>query len=134
MMAFSCRKIPPWQKHSIICVQLKGKHTSASMSRHHVKKSVLRPAYVDYSIPPPIVFSPPPPPMNTGIKGYLPFAPLIIAICTTAYFYRHNKNDNYEFWEAMQSGKELPENLFKEEAYDDDDDEDDDDDDDDDES
>jgi hypothetical protein len=89
---------------------------------------VLRPALVDYSVPPPIVFSPPPPPMKKGIRGLLPFFPLIIAILTSAYFYKYNKNDNYEFWEAMQSGKELPEEVFDDEAYEDDDDDDDDDD------
>jgi len=129
-MAFRCRQIASWQKNVIPFVHSKGKHTSASISQDHAKKSLLRPAFVDYSVPPPIVFSPPPPPTKKGIRGFLPFFPLIMALLTTAYFYKYNKNDNFEFWEAMQSGKELPEEVFDDEAYEDDGDDDDDDDDD----
>lgn len=123
-----CRQLlqqSSWQQHNH-SIHVKGKHRSATRvikghRRNPNKAAVLGPPTVDYSLPPPIIAPPPAPPRPKGIRGYFFMFPMIIAVCTTAYFYKYNKNDNYEFWEAMQSGKGLPE-----EAFEDDDDEDDD--------
>lgn len=62
---------------------------------------------IDYSIPPPIRYSPPPPPSKPGLQKYLfPFT-LLFTAGTVVYFYVNNKNDNYAYWEAMQSGEAL---------------------------
>lgn len=62
---------------------------------------------IDYSIPPPIRYSPPPPPAKPGLQKYLfPFT-LLFTAGTVVYFYVNNKNDNYAYWEAMQSGEAL---------------------------
>eukprot|EP00566_Odontella_aurita_P026301 CAMPEP_0113575796 /NCGR_PEP_ID=MMETSP0015_2-20120614/27905_1 /TAXON_ID=2838 /ORGANISM="Odontella" /LENGTH=185 /DNA_ID=CAMNT_0000479091 /DNA_START=138 /DNA_END=695 /DNA_ORIENTATION=+ /assembly_acc=CAM_ASM_000160 len=62
----------------------------------------LRP--VDYSIPPPIYRAPPPPPSKPGMRKYIFPASLAVTFAVTAYFYVNNKNDAYEYWEAMQTG------------------------------
>lgn len=62
---------------------------------------------VDYSVPPPIPISPPAPPAKPGLRGYYWQLVLALSVGTTAYFYLNNKNDNYAYWEAMQSGEAL---------------------------
>lgn len=76
---------------------------------------------VDYSSPPPIYASPPSPPPKPGLRRYMFPITTAIALGTTAYFYVNNKNDAYDYWEAMQTGGMLP---GVEEDYDDDDDDD----------
>lgn len=63
----------------------------------------LRP--IDYSIVPPIRRSPPPPPAAPGVRKYLFPLTLLFTTCTVGYFYMNNQNDNYAYWEAMQSGE-----------------------------
>ena len=65
----------------------------------------LRP--IDYSIVPPIRYSPAPPPPKPGFQKYLFPLTLAFTAATVAYFYVNNKNDNYAYWEAMQSGEAL---------------------------
>mmetsp|Transcript_15433 Transcript_15433/g.33425 ORF Transcript_15433/g.33425 Transcript_15433/m.33425 type:complete len:158 (-) Transcript_15433:1576-2049(-) len=65
----------------------------------------LRP--VDYSIVPPIRYSPPAPPSAPGFRKYLFPLTLLFTAATVGYFYVNNKNDNYEYWKAMQSGEAL---------------------------
>ena len=72
---------------------------------------------IDYSILPPIRASPPPPPSKPGLQKYIAPASMVFMFATVAYFYVNNKNDNFEYWAAMQSGSAL--------QMDDDDDEDD---------
>jgi hypothetical protein len=62
---------------------------------------------IDYSILPPIRASPPPPPSKPGLQKYIAPASMIFMAATVAYFYVNNKNDNFEYWEAMQSGSAL---------------------------
>ena len=62
---------------------------------------------VDYSVLPPIRHSPPPPPVRPGFQKYLWPAVLLFTASTVGYFYVNNKNDNYEYWRAMQSGEAL---------------------------
>jgi len=66
----------------------------------------------DYSKPPPIVGIPPPPPPRPGLRKYAYPILLFTAAGTVGYFWLNNNNDNYEFWDAMQTGKELPESAF----------------------
>ena len=65
----------------------------------------LRP--IDYSIRPPIQYSPPPPPAKPGFQKYLNPLILLFTAGTVTYFYINNNNDNYAYWEAMQSGEAL---------------------------
>ena len=62
---------------------------------------------IDYSIVPPIRASPPPPPSKPGLQKYIAPASMIIMFATVGYFYVNNKNDNFEYWAAMQSGEAL---------------------------
>jgi hypothetical protein len=78
---------------------------------------------VDYSIPPPVISSPPPPPSRGGLRQYTLPVVLATTLGLVAYFWTNNKNDNFEFWDAMQSGKELPESAFEVEEDDEDEDE-----------
>ena len=50
----------------------------------------------------------------------------LVTALTCGYIYKNNKNDNYEFWDSMQSGKELPLEAFEDDDDDDDEDEEDD--------
>ena len=59
---------------------------------------------IDYSILPPIRASPPPPPSKPGLQKYIAPASMVFAAAAVAYFYVNNKNDNFEYWAAMQSG------------------------------
>ena len=62
---------------------------------------------VNYAAPPPIRKSPPPPPPKPGLQKHLwPFT-LLFTGATVGYFYMNNKNDNFAYWEAMQSGEAL---------------------------
>lgn len=75
----------------------------------------LRP--IDYSIVPPIPHSPPPPPAKPGLQKYLfPFT-LAFTAATVGYFCMNNKNDNYEYWRAMQSGEALQIDDDEEDDY-----------------
>ena len=65
----------------------------------------LRP--IDYSVVPPIRYSPAPPPPKPGFQKYLFPLTLAFTAATVVYFYVNNKNDNYAYWEAMQSGVAL---------------------------
>lgn len=65
----------------------------------------LRP--IDYSVVPPIRYSPAPPPPKPGFQKYLFPLTLAFTAATVVYFYVNNKNDNYAYWEAMQSGEAL---------------------------
>ena len=62
---------------------------------------------IDYSILPPIRASPPPPPSKPGLQKYIAPASMVIMFATVGYFYMNNKNDNFEYWAAMQSGEAL---------------------------
>jgi len=62
---------------------------------------------VDYSILPPISYSPPAPPSKPGLQKYLWYVTLLFGGATVGYFYLNNQNDNYEYWEAMQSGEAI---------------------------
>mmetsp|Transcript_21015 Transcript_21015/g.32933 ORF Transcript_21015/g.32933 Transcript_21015/m.32933 type:complete len:168 (-) Transcript_21015:277-780(-) len=62
---------------------------------------------IDYSILPPIRASPPPPPSKPGLQKYIAPASMVIMFATVGYFYVNNKNDNFEYWAAMQSGEAL---------------------------
>jgi len=80
----------------------------------------LRP--VDFTKVPPLYRPPPPPPPKPGFQRYIfPFS-VITLFGVSGFFYLNNKNDAYEYWEAMQTGGVIPG------TYDDDDDDDDDDD------
>lgn len=60
---------------------------------------------IDYTIRPPICNSPPPPPPRPGMRKYIFPMSLVIFAGITGYFYVNNKNDNIEFWLAMQNGE-----------------------------
>ncbi len=62
---------------------------------------------INYSILPPIRASPPPPPSKPGLQKYIAPASMIIMFATVGYFYVNNKNDNFEYWAAMQSGEAI---------------------------
>mmetsp|Transcript_50541 Transcript_50541/g.107655 ORF Transcript_50541/g.107655 Transcript_50541/m.107655 type:complete len:235 (+) Transcript_50541:112-816(+) len=62
---------------------------------------------VDYSVLPPIRHSPPAPPPKPGPRRLLYPATLMFMAATVGYFYVNNQNDNYAYWEAMQSGVAL---------------------------
>jgi len=62
---------------------------------------------IDYSIVPPIRASPPPPPSKPGLQKYIAPASMVIMFATVGYFYVNNKNDNFEYWAAMQTGAAL---------------------------
>mmetsp|Transcript_11136 Transcript_11136/g.22677 ORF Transcript_11136/g.22677 Transcript_11136/m.22677 type:complete len:165 (+) Transcript_11136:186-680(+) len=62
---------------------------------------------VDYTVIPPIPKSPPPPPPKPGMRKYIFPASLAVALGTFGYFYLNNKNDNFEYWSAMQRGEAL---------------------------
>jgi hypothetical protein len=79
---------------------------------------------IDYSIRPPIRATPPPPPPKPGLQKYIAPASMLIMFATVAYFYVNNKNDNFEYWAAMQSGAAL--RMDEEEEDEDDEDEEDD--------
>ena len=83
----------------------------------------LRP--VDYSILPPIRRTPPPPPLKPGFQKYLWPLTLVIGAATFGYFYVNNKNDNYEYWRAMQTGEAVQ--FGDDDEYEDDDEDDEDD-------
>lgn len=76
---------------------------------------------VDYSVVPPIRRSPPPPPPKPGVQKYLWVVTLIFGTATFGYFYVNNKNDNFEYWRAMQSGEALQMGDGDEDDDDDDD-------------
>ena len=79
----------------------------------------LRP--VDHTVVPPIRTAPPPPPPKPGVQNFIfPFT-VAVSLGIFGYFYMNNKNDAYDYWEAMQTGGSLPG------TFDDDDDDDDDD-------
>lgn len=59
---------------------------------------------IDYTHPPPIRKTPPPPPPRPGKRRMLLPITLMITLGTIGYFYLNNQNDNYAYWEAMQSG------------------------------
>ena len=68
--------------------------------------------------------SPPPPPPRKGRISRFVYPIILITFSGTfVYFYINNKNDNYAYWDAMQSG----EGILEEDDDDYDDDEDDDD-------
>jgi len=62
---------------------------------------------IDYSIVPPIRASPPPPPSKPGLQKYIAPVSMVITFATVGYFYVNNKNDNFEYWQAMQSGEAI---------------------------
>lgn len=97
---------------------------AALKSMQHKKESGhpygLKP--VDYTNPPPIFRSPPPPPHKPSSKFIVPFT-VFFSLGVTSYFYFYNKNDAYEYWDAMQSGGILPDLLDDDDDDDDDDDE-----------
>lgn len=76
----------------------------------------LRP--IDYSIRPSIQYSPPPPPAKPGFQKYLNPLILLFTAGTVTYFYINNNNDNYAYWEAMQSGEALQMDTDDEEEED----------------
>eukprot|EP00578_Thalassiosira_sp_NH16_P011639 CAMPEP_0181123612 /NCGR_PEP_ID=MMETSP1071-20121207/26003_1 /TAXON_ID=35127 /ORGANISM="Thalassiosira sp., Strain NH16" /LENGTH=166 /DNA_ID=CAMNT_0023208787 /DNA_START=90 /DNA_END=590 /DNA_ORIENTATION=+ len=78
---------------------------------------------VDYSVAPPLRCTPPPPPPKPGVQKYLWIVTLIFGTATFGYFYVNNKNDNFEYWRAMQSGEALQMDDGDEDDYDDDEDE-----------
>ena len=96
------------------------KNKSASAGSPNQALFGLRP--VDFTIVPPLYRQPPPPPPKTSQRLIFPLTVVMFA-GITGYFYFNNKNDSYEYWEAMQTGGVLPG------TYDDDDDDDFDDDD-----
>ena len=81
----------------------------------------LRP--VDVSILPPLHRPPPPPPPKPGAQRLVFPLSLLTLIGTTAYFYFNNKNDSYDYWEAMQTGGVLPGTYDEDDDDEDDDDE-----------
>ena len=62
---------------------------------------------IDYTILPPICHSPPPPPPRPGMRKHIFPLSLLVFGGITAYFYVNNKNDNLEFWMAMQNGEAI---------------------------
>ena len=77
---------------------------------------------VDHTIVPVVRMAPPPPPPKSAVQNFLfPFT-AAVSLGIFGYFYMNNKNDAYDYWEAMQTGGSLPG------TFDDDDDDDDDDD------
>jgi hypothetical protein len=66
----------------------------------------LRP--VDVSILPPLHRPPPPPPPKPGAQRLVFPLSVLTLIGTVGFFYFNNKNDSYEYWEAMQTGGVFP--------------------------
>ncbi|KAL7465128.1 hypothetical protein ACHAXS_005453 [Conticribra weissflogii] len=62
---------------------------------------------VDYTVIPPIPKSPPPPPPKPGLRKFIFPASIAVALGAFGYFYLNNKNDNFEYWSAMQRGEAL---------------------------
>lgn len=77
---------------------------------------------IDYTILPPICHSPPPPPPRPGMRKYIFPLSLVVFAGIFGYFYVNNKNDNLEFWMAMQNGEAI--DVGNDEDDDDDEDED----------
>jgi len=123
------RATPQTKSHQTVLTQTRTKHTASTgkdrrstISRAlknndtHTSDGSNKPAIdnlfgmrpIDYSILPPIVRSPPPPPAKPGLRKYLFPISLFFTLSVTGYFYLNNKNDNFEFWNAMQKGEALP--------------------------
>ena len=83
------------------------KTTSTTTNTATVGDNIFGMRPIDYSIVPPIRASPPPPPSKPGLQKYIAPASMIIMFATVGYFYVNNKNDNFEYWAAMQSGEAL---------------------------
>jgi len=113
-----------WKRGAIRKVAFRD--NTSSLSSTHFSSTV--PHLVDYSIPPPIIPSPPAPPLQKGLRRWAFPATVLVTLFTCVYIYKNNKNDNYEFWDAMQSGKDLPLEVFEDDEDEDDEDEDDEDD------
>jgi hypothetical protein len=62
---------------------------------------------IDYTILPPIHASPPPPPPRPGLGKYIFPISVVIFAGIVGYFYVNNKNDNLEFWSAMEKGEAI---------------------------
>eukprot|EP00956_Cyclotella_meneghiniana_P005741 scaffold7454_cov77-Cyclotella_meneghiniana.AAC.5 len=77
---------------------------------------------IDYTIRPPIHHTPRPPPPRPGMRKYIFPISLVVFSAITAYFYVNNKNDNLEFWMAMQTGEAV--DITDDDDDDDDEDED----------
>ena len=103
----------------------KVRDNTSSLSSTHFSSTV--PHLVDYSIPPPIIPSPPAPPLQKGLRRWAFPATVLVTLFTCVYIYKNNKNDNYEFWDAMQSGKDLPLEVFEDDEDEDEDEDDEDD-------
>lgn len=95
------------------------------MERGEVNIFGLKP--VDYTIVPPLRMAPPPPPPKPGIQKYLFPTTVATSLGIFGYFYFNNKNDAYDYWEAMQTGGSLPgtyddddDDNYDDEKYDDD--------------
>ena len=78
---------------------------------------------VDYnSVVPPIYATPPPPPTRPGLKQWLFPGTIVLTLAFSLHFYFNNKNDAFEYWDAMQSGN-LPSEFLDDDDDDDDDEE-----------
>ena len=81
--------------------------TTASSTEGEMVEAIFGLRPIDYSVVPPIRYSPAPPPPKPGFQKYLFPLTLAFTAATVVYFYVNNKNDNYAYWEAMQSGEAL---------------------------
>lgn len=81
--------------------------SSSTPPREKILDNIFGMRPIDYTIVPPICHSPPPPPPRPGMRKYI--FPLSLVVCAgiTGYFYVNNKNDNLEFWLAMQNGEAI---------------------------
>jgi len=138
MLNISCRTLSSYRDISMFCnttTQIRWKNNIGRKNRGHIRNAIkqqreqeflygLKP--VDYSIPPPIFRSPPPPPLKPGLSKYVFPTSLVITFGLTAFFYFNNKNDAYEYWDAMQTGSMLSdfddedENFVEDEGEDED--------------
>lgn len=114
-----CGKIAKSQHTKIITLQHRHKRTTSitkearqAISNNNNNSSTapeaifgMRP--INYSIVPPIRASPPPPPSKPGLQKYIAPASMVVMFATVGYFYVNNKNDNFEYWAAMQSGEAI---------------------------
>ncbi|KAL7506065.1 hypothetical protein ACHAXN_003412 [Cyclotella atomus] len=81
------------------------KQTSTPEGSLHPVDNIFGMRPIDYTIRPPICNSPPPPPPRPGMRKYIFPMSLVVFAAITGYFYVNNKNDNIEFWLAMQNGE-----------------------------
>ncbi|KAL7553206.1 hypothetical protein ACHAWF_016459 [Thalassiosira exigua] len=80
---------------------------SRAIAENEEAKKVFGMGPIDYSVVPPVRRSPPPPPPRPGMQKFLTPAVILLSASIVGYFYVNNKNDNIDYWRAMQSGEAL---------------------------